>query len=235
MDTADLIFVDNILDICGMIATATANECLAGEAEKALERRRLSEENKSLRRKLSLKDEVGNVVGKSRLIGELETAVGKMDGALMAMGRCASFDEVRPYHLMASLVCAMAHVSISDDPESIAAAVRELCERGSQAADADALLQMIGIADGVADDPEVRHDAYAEAFGAAMRTVADENRPLVLVVEDAHWCDASSADVLSKQFRVIEALPVLGRIPTGPRRRRLVVRQAVRLVRAHRR
>ncbi len=35
IDTADLIFVDRILDICGMIATATANECLAGVAEKA--------------------------------------------------------------------------------------------------------------------------------------------------------------------------------------------------------
>ena len=36
MDTADLIFVDNILDMWGIIATATANECLAGEAAKGL-------------------------------------------------------------------------------------------------------------------------------------------------------------------------------------------------------
>jgi len=157
-------------------------------------------------------------VGKSRLIAELDTAVADMDGALMAVGRCASFDVVRPYHLMASLVCAMAHVSMSDDPEVIAKAVNELCERGSQAADADALLQMIGIADGVADDPEVRHDAYAEAFGAVMAAVAAENRPLVLVVEDAHWCDASSAELLSKQFRTIEVLPVLGVLVTRPDR-----------------
>ena len=38
---------------------------------KALERRRLSEENRSLRQRLSLKDEYGNVVGKSRLITEV--------------------------------------------------------------------------------------------------------------------------------------------------------------------
>jgi len=157
-------------------------------------------------------------VGKSRLIAELETAVGEMDGAMMAVGRCASFDEVRPYHLMASLVCAMAHVSISDDPEVIAKAVTELCERGSQAADADALLQMIGIADGVAGDPEVRHAVYAEAFGVAMTDVAEENRPLVLVVEDAHWCDASSAELLSKQLRTLEVLPVLGVLVTRPDR-----------------
>ena len=157
-------------------------------------------------------------VGKSRLIAELETAVGEMDGAMMAVGRCASFDEIRPYHLMASLVCAMAHVSISDDPVVIAKAVTELCARGSQAADADALLQMIGIADAVAGDPEVRHDVYAEAFGAVMTDVAEENRPLVLVVEDAHWCDASSAELLSKQLRTIEVLPVLGVLVTRPDR-----------------
>lgn len=157
-------------------------------------------------------------VGKSRLIAELETAVGAMGGALMAVGRCASFDEVRPYHLMASLVCAMGRVSMSDDPEVIAKAVNALCERGSQAADADALLQMIGISDGVVDDPEVRHDAYAEAFGAVMTNVADENRPLVLVVEDAHWCDASSAELLSKQLRTLEVLPVLGVLVTRPDR-----------------
>ena len=157
-------------------------------------------------------------VGKSRLIAELEAVVGEMDEALMAVGRCASFDEVRPYHLMASLVCAMAHVSMSDNPEVIARAVNALCERGSQAADADALLQMIGISDGVTDDPEVRHDAYAQAFGALMTDVADENRPLVLVVEDAHWCDASSAELLSKQLRTIEVLPVLGVLVTRPDR-----------------
>jgi len=96
--------------------------------------------------------------------------------------------------------------------------VTELCERGSQAADADALLQMIGVADGMTGDAEVWHDAYAEAFGAVMADVAEENRPLVLVVEDAHWCDASSAELLSKQLRTLEVLPVLGVLVTRPDR-----------------
>lgn len=40
-------------------------------AERALEKRRLREENRSLRQRLSLKDEYGKVVGKSRLITEV--------------------------------------------------------------------------------------------------------------------------------------------------------------------
>jgi len=157
-------------------------------------------------------------VGKSRLVSELEIAVGEMDGAMIAVGRCASFDEVRPYHLMASLVCALAGVSISDAPDVIAEAVTEVCDRATADADPDALLQMIGIADGSGDDPEVQHDAYAEAFGALMATAAERNQPLVLVAEDAHWADASSADLLSKQFPRMEVLPILGVLVTRPDR-----------------
>ncbi len=49
-------------------------------AEKALERRRLSEENRSLRERLSLKDEYGNVVGKSRQITEVYEIAGQVAG-----------------------------------------------------------------------------------------------------------------------------------------------------------
>lgn len=49
-------------------------------AHKALERRRLSEENRSLRQRLSLKDEYGNVVGKSRLITGVYEIAGQVAG-----------------------------------------------------------------------------------------------------------------------------------------------------------
>jgi two-component system response regulator AtoC len=49
-------------------------------AHKALERRRLSEENRALRERLSVKDEYGNVVGKSRSITEVYEIVGQVAG-----------------------------------------------------------------------------------------------------------------------------------------------------------
>jgi DNA-binding NtrC family response regulator len=49
-------------------------------AHKALERRRLSEENRSLRQRLSMKDEYGNVVGKSRSITEVYEVAGQVAG-----------------------------------------------------------------------------------------------------------------------------------------------------------
>lgn len=49
-------------------------------AHKALERRRLSEENRALRQRLSMKDEYGNVVGKSRPITEVYEVVGQVAG-----------------------------------------------------------------------------------------------------------------------------------------------------------
>lgn len=47
---------------------------------KALERRRLSEENRSLRQRLSMKDEYGKVVGKSRPITEVYEVAGQVAG-----------------------------------------------------------------------------------------------------------------------------------------------------------
>ncbi|MGH9320723.1 MAG: sigma-54 dependent transcriptional regulator [Vicinamibacteria bacterium] len=49
-------------------------------AAKALERRRLSEENRSLRERLSLKDEYGSVVGKSKPITEVYEIVNQVAG-----------------------------------------------------------------------------------------------------------------------------------------------------------
>lgn len=49
-------------------------------AHKALERRRLSEENRSLRERLSMKDEYGNVVGKSRPITEVYEVAAQVAG-----------------------------------------------------------------------------------------------------------------------------------------------------------
>jgi len=49
-------------------------------AHKALEKRRLSEENRSLRQRLSLKDEYGHVIGKSRLITDVYEIVDQVAG-----------------------------------------------------------------------------------------------------------------------------------------------------------
>ena len=157
-------------------------------------------------------------VGKSRMIAELSDAVETAAGAKLVVGRCASFDEVRPFHLMASLVCAMADVSISDDVEVVEKAVTGLCRDSDSPADADALLQMIGIADGTTDDAGAQVDAYAEAFGRAMALTALSNRPLVVVVEDAHWADASSAHILAAQITRMSTMPVLGILVTRPDR-----------------
>ncbi|MFQ5790223.1 MAG: sigma-54-dependent transcriptional regulator [Acidobacteriota bacterium] len=46
--------------------------------ERALEKRRLAEENRSLRERLSIKDEYGNVVGKSARISEVYDVVGQV-------------------------------------------------------------------------------------------------------------------------------------------------------------
>ncbi|MGI9667156.1 MAG: ATP-binding protein, partial [Acidimicrobiia bacterium] len=157
-------------------------------------------------------------VGKSRLLSELEIETAKIDGSLFALGRCASFDEVRPYHLMASLVCSMAGVSIGDDPDVIAKAVTDLCDAASEEASAEALLQMIGIEEVQKGDSETRVAAYAESFGAVMQCLAKNHAPLVLVCEDAHWADASSAEILAGQIQGMAQIPVLGVLVTRPDR-----------------
>jgi len=160
-------------------------------------------------------------VGKSRLIAELGADIDDRDQAVWAVGRCAAYDEHRPYHLIASLVRAIAGTSDTAEPEAATAALRDVARPifGDDQASTSHLLQLLGLESGHPDDdPTVLHSAYAEAVAGLIAGVAAKNRPLVLVCEDIHWSDASSAELLASLLRPLRQTPTLLVLVTRPDR-----------------
>lgn len=160
-------------------------------------------------------------VGKSRLVAELRERVAEMDDANWIVGRSVSYDQHRPYHLVASLVLGLTGASDGDDPETITKAVTETAEPifGADSSSTRHLLQLLGIEDGHPDDePAVLHTYYAAALAGLMSGVAARHSPLVLVCEDVHWADASSAELLSGMIDLFQQASVLLVLVTRPDR-----------------
>ncbi len=139
-------------------------------------------------------------VGKSRLVAELQNRAEAMDGARWVVGRSASYDQHRPYHLVASLVLSLSGALESDDPEIIKKAVIETAEPvfGADSPSTRHLLQLLGIEEGHPDDePVVLHAYYDTALSGLISGVAAEHAPLFIICEDVHWADPSSSELLS--------------------------------------
>lgn len=151
-------------------------------------------------------------VGKSRLLAEIRGRLEETNGARLVVGRCASYDQERPYHLIASLLRSIIGAGDSDQPEAVGSALRRSLEplSGDSHQSVDRLLQLLGVEGGHQDDkPEVLRDSYARALVALISRVAERHRPLVLACEDIHWADASSADLLLDALRDLLRQPVL--------------------------
>jgi len=160
-------------------------------------------------------------VGKSRLVTELQEHAEAMDNARWVVGRSASYDEHRPYHLVASLVLSLAGASPSDDPEIIRKAVTEATEPlfGVRCQSTRHLLQLLGVEEGHPDDePGVLHAYYDTALAGLITGTAVEHAPLFVILEDVHWADPSSAELLSGLLERIQQSAVLLVIVSRPDR-----------------
>ena len=160
-------------------------------------------------------------VGKSRLIAELQERAEAMDDARWVVGRSASYDQHRPYHLVASLVLSLVDASASDDPEIIKKAVVEAAEPtfGPENPSTGHLLQLLGLEDGHPDDePGVLHTYYDTALAGLISGTAAEHAPLFVILEDVHWADPSSTELLSGMLERIQQSPVLLVIVSRPDR-----------------
>ncbi len=160
-------------------------------------------------------------VGKSRLVSELQEHAETMDRAKWVVGRSASYDQHRPYHLVASLVLSLADTSASDDPDIIKKAVSEAAEPvfGPDSPSTGHLLQLIGLEEGHPDDePGVLHTYYDTALSGLIAGTAAEHAPLFVILEDVHWADPSSSELLSGMLERIQQSAVLLVIVSRPDR-----------------
>lgn len=146
-------------------------------------------------------------VGKTRLVTEAEAALAPT-GTRWAVGTCVPYDEDLPFHLVASVVRSLAGIGPGASSEVAVKSVRALtADVGASEHDA-ALERLLGTrSDGDSQSPEELRAEYAAAVGDLVAALAD--RPMVIVLEDAHWSDASSAAVIGDLVARLRALPVV--------------------------
>ena len=178
--------------------------------ELELLRRLLSEAGTGRGQVVGVAGEAG--IGKSRLVSELRR--GLYGGAVLALeAQCFSQGSSIPYFPIRELLRRLFGVAEGDEP----AAAAEKIRAGVRAMDGDAdtfapwILHLLGLAS--AQVPaELSPEAVQARTFAVLRTLAvqaSRRTPLLVVVEDAHWIDRTSEDLLVSLAEAIAGERVL--------------------------
>jgi class 3 adenylate cyclase/tetratricopeptide (TPR) repeat protein len=138
-------------------------------------------------------------IGKSRLVAEARAAAGETEPALRWIEEaCPSFESMRPYalatRLAADLTAASAHApGAGAERTRLEEAMADLARPSPTA------------------DPDIVRSRFFSAAAALLEELAraDEARPVVVALDDLHWADAASADLVTALFEVSERAPLL--------------------------
>jgi class 3 adenylate cyclase len=161
-------------------------------------------------------------LGKTRLISEWRQRLSEgreSEGTVQpqwAEGRCLSYGAGLAYHLLIDLVRAMIGVSDTADELTMRTALeahtRDLVPAGTEEVLpylAHLLLLEGETREGVLhQDPQALQTQYLAALRKLLQAMALA-RPLVLVLEDLHWADPSSVDLLVRLLPVVSQVPIL--------------------------
>lgn len=151
-------------------------------------------------------------IGKSRLLAEcrdvIDTAIGPSSGF---EGRCHPDSEPQPFALLRSVLSHRFLVSDDDDPDTatrkVAAGVGDMVGSGAERI-AESLAWLIGVAgrstEGFRPESTYRRNAALSDVIDFFTQVAAGGLPVVLLLEDLHWADAASLELLE---RLLAAAP----------------------------
>ncbi|MDY6789823.1 MAG: adenylate/guanylate cyclase domain-containing protein [Thermodesulfobacteriota bacterium] len=152
-------------------------------------------------------------MGKSRLLYEFRKLILNEDATFFE-GRCFSYSRTLPYHPVADIL--KSEFAITDDESSEAA--RKKVKAGLKAYEADEnltlpyLLEVLSVKDSGIDDiplsPETKKDRIFEAVKLLVLK-GSAIRPLVLAIEDLHWMDKSSEEMIKDLISSISGHRVL--------------------------
>ncbi|KKK51073.1 hypothetical protein LCGC14_3118620, partial [marine sediment metagenome] len=139
-------------------------------------------------------------VGKSRLLYEFRKAVASEDVTFME-GKCLSYSRGMAYHPVIDIV--KSNFDIKEDDGDVE--IREKLKRGlniigvDEASTLPYLLELLSVEESGIDtrslSPEAKKDRIIGALNR-MSLKGSQIRPLIMAIEDLHWIDKSSEDVL---------------------------------------
>ncbi len=157
-------------------------------------------------------------IGKSRMLAEFRAAIAAVDpSARWVEGRCLSYGQALPYHVVLDLVRSLFGVSASaDEPETRAALGRGLRDLlGESWAEPYSYL---GHLLSIQLEPEMQArisalegetmKRYVSSIATAIRAQS-ARAPVVLVCEDLHWADPASVNTLLALAPLMSDLPVV--------------------------
>jgi class 3 adenylate cyclase/tetratricopeptide (TPR) repeat protein len=151
-------------------------------------------------------------IGKSRLLLELRQRLG--DTAAWIEGTCISFGQSIPFLPIVDMLRRAFSIGDADaEADVIAKVQRGVAVMGDDARTAEPFLRYLlavdaGDAAVPAMDPVQRRDRIVTAI-QRLAAAGSGRRPLVLVVEDAHWIDRASEDFLTALADTLPGMRVL--------------------------
>jgi class 3 adenylate cyclase len=179
-------------------------------------------------------------LGKTRLIQEWQKAAeveqaasagkltpGRLSHGHWVTGRCISYGQGLAYRLLTDVLKNLMELSVGSDEPEIHAALVELTRKhfGEQMMEIYPYLghllslKLEGEAFDRANitDPQALQTQYLTAMERLLQASSEE-QPLILVLEDIHWADASSAELFSKLLPLVSKIPILFCLVTRPER-----------------
>jgi len=152
-------------------------------------------------------------IGKSRLIFEFRHSV-RQQPVTYLEGRCLSYASTVPFLPVLEILRQNFGIVEAHGPESIV----EKVDAGLAAVGLDAdewaayLLQLLGVKEGTERLAGLSPEAIKSRTLEAMRQLGlkgSRQRPIVFVVEDLHWIDKSSEEVVASMVQGLAGSPVL--------------------------
>lgn len=168
-------------------------------------------------------------LGKTRLINEWKNAISAAselsNPPLWIEGHSLSYGQSLAYHLLIDLLRNMLGVATSSSEPVVQQALKKFCEElfGANSPsvfpylghilsiqlEGDALERVRSL------DPQTLQAQYQIAFRQLL-TALSRRQPIILILEDIHWADSSSTDLLAKLLPLAAENPIIYMCLTRP-------------------
>jgi tetratricopeptide (TPR) repeat protein len=147
---------------------------------------------------ISIVSEAG--VGKSRILYEFRKAVANEDVTFLE-GKCLSYSTGISYHPVIDILKSVFNIQEGEEDLTI----KEKVKKGTEAMELEEvstlpyLLELLSVKDSGIDEIMMSPEGKKERIIEALRRIVlkgSEIRPLIMAIEDLHWIDKSSEEVL---------------------------------------
>jgi DNA-binding NtrC family response regulator/tetratricopeptide (TPR) repeat protein len=147
-------------------------------------------------------------IGKSRLLYEFSQSVGT-DRIAYIEGRCLSYGNTIPYLPVLDLIRAVCRIGEADDAAGAGEKIRHTLGRAGMDPGklTPYLLDLLGYKDGTEGLDLVPPDTIKAGISEALRQItlgASHQQPLLVVIEDLHWIDRASEELVAS---IVDGLP----------------------------